>query len=478
MEKKLVLFFLFLIFTLSIFLHFFRLSYPDKVVFDEQWYASSAASYLSHKYYFDAHPPLGKILIAASGIFFGFKDPSGNFYFNHNESYLSKSSYLPFRFLPAILGIFLPILGWFIVKELKGSNKAAFLCSAFLLFDNALLLQSRFVLLEIFLVFFYLLSIFLYLKLINQKKYTKKWYIFLILLGLSLGVVISIKWTGFIVLATIIFLEIIKLINRQIISGGGLLNFFQKNKKYFSIIFLGIFFLPLLIYTFSFFVHFSLLNLSRNPKNFSDPLLYINKEKEIKDSPYVFYYKEPDGNFFEKFFKVHKQMISIFSVTGDHPYSSSWWKWPTGGKAMLYYSEENVHLYLMGNPIVWFLGFFGIISIFFIPYLAKREKEKLPSFLKKPDILYFYFFSWLVFIGVKRTSFLYYYLVPLCLSIIIFSLCFDYFTKNIEKKKKNIIFGLILFIVFLSFVFYLPLTYGLPLSDKAFSLRLWFPLWK
>ena len=61
MEKK-TLFFLFLIFSLSIFLHFLNLSYPDKVVFDEQWYASSAASYFQQSYYFDTHPPLGKLL--------------------------------------------------------------------------------------------------------------------------------------------------------------------------------------------------------------------------------------------------------------------------------------------------------------------------------------------------------------------------------------------------------------------------------
>ena len=64
MKNKKTLFFLFLIFSLSLYLHFLHLSYPDKVVFDEQWYSSSAASYFTHKYYFDANPPLGKLLIA------------------------------------------------------------------------------------------------------------------------------------------------------------------------------------------------------------------------------------------------------------------------------------------------------------------------------------------------------------------------------------------------------------------------------
>jgi dolichyl-phosphate-mannose-protein mannosyltransferase len=478
MKKKKTLFFLFLIFSLSLFLHFLNLSYPDKVVFDEQWYASSAASYFANKYYFDGHPPFGKLLIAGSGYFFGFEDPTGNFYFRCcNNSYPARDSYLPLRFLPAFLGALLPILGFFITRELGGSEKAAFLASAFLLFDNALLLQSRLILLEIILVFFSLLTVLFYLLFKKQKQYTKKWYLFLFLLGISIGVTISVKWSGIIILIAILFLEVLRLGNEQIEEKRNFIPFLKSKKKELGLLLLSIFILPFLFYIFSFFLHFSLVSSPRDPKDFSDPLLYA-KEEKTTNTPPVSHYKEPQENFFKKIVITHKKMLPVLSVTAEHPYSSEWWGWPFSRKPMLYFQEKNINLYLIGNPVVWFLSFLGVLSIFYIPIYKKRNKINSPRFFKNPDILYFYFFSWLVYVGSSRTSFLYYYLLPLCFSIIIFALCFDFYTKKIPKRKKNIIWAALLILCFLSFLFYLPFTYGIPLSDKMISLRLWFPLWR
>src|SRR5438045_2883656 len=40
------------------------LFYPNAVVFDEVYFKAFAAHYLDHRYYFDIHPPLGKLIIA------------------------------------------------------------------------------------------------------------------------------------------------------------------------------------------------------------------------------------------------------------------------------------------------------------------------------------------------------------------------------------------------------------------------------
>ncbi len=470
------LFFLILLLSLSFFLHFIKLSYPSSVVFDEQWYASDAYSYFKNVYYFDTHPPLGKILIAFSGYLFGFEKPlpETNFNYRFNSQYPNIKNYLPFRFFPAFLGSLLPLLAFFITRELGVSKKASFLVGIFFLFENALLLQSRLVLLEIILVFFSLLSVFFYLKFRSQINYSKKWFLLLFCLGISLGAAISVKWTGIIILITIIFLEILRLDEEQVEKKEALFPFLRKLKKTLISLFIFLILVPFLTYLFSFFIHFSLINFPRDTKDLTDPLLYSKEEKTTKTFSEL-QYKEPEGNFLTKFIKLNKNMTGVLNITKEHPYSSVFFKWPFGEKPILYYWKDNSRLYLMGNSFVWFCGFCGIFLFLLIPLYRKERKLSSPLFFKNPSILYLYLFSWLFYAGLSRTSFLYYYLTPLCFSIILFGLCFDFYTKSLNRKWKDVIFISLVILCFLWFLFYMPFTYGLPLSEKAVSLRLLIP---
>ncbi len=46
-------------------LHLYRVSYPDRPVFDEAHFATYAADYVKDRVFFDIHPPLGKLIYAA-----------------------------------------------------------------------------------------------------------------------------------------------------------------------------------------------------------------------------------------------------------------------------------------------------------------------------------------------------------------------------------------------------------------------------
>jgi dolichyl-phosphate-mannose--protein O-mannosyl transferase len=236
------------------------------------------------------------------------------------------------------------------------------------------------------------------------------------------------------------------------------------------------------------------MNFPRDIKNFDDPLLYytIPREDIIRKSetskgktlneplaPPVYRQKEPSGNFLQKFVQTHKDMSLALVFVGGHPYSSGWWEWPIGRKPIMYANirEDSARFILMGNPIVWISALLGIISIFFIPIYRKKKDLGPPYFFKNPDILYFYFFSWLPYIFAKRTTYLFYYLLPLCFSIIIFALCFDFYTKKISKKRKNILWAILIIACLVSFLFYAPLTFGTPLSEAAFQSRFWLPIW-
>ena len=49
---------------LSLTIHLAFLSHPSQVVFDEVHFGKFVAAYSTGQYYFDIHPPLGKLMIA------------------------------------------------------------------------------------------------------------------------------------------------------------------------------------------------------------------------------------------------------------------------------------------------------------------------------------------------------------------------------------------------------------------------------
>jgi len=55
---------------LSVLTHFIFLSYPSEVVFDELYFGNFSSAYLTKTPYFDIHPPLGKMMLAATGWMF------------------------------------------------------------------------------------------------------------------------------------------------------------------------------------------------------------------------------------------------------------------------------------------------------------------------------------------------------------------------------------------------------------------------
>ena len=65
---------LFIFFTFAaLALRLFRISEPRQVVFDEVHFGGFASHYLKGTYFFDVHPPLGKMIIAGIGAVYKYK---------------------------------------------------------------------------------------------------------------------------------------------------------------------------------------------------------------------------------------------------------------------------------------------------------------------------------------------------------------------------------------------------------------------
>jgi dolichyl-phosphate-mannose--protein O-mannosyl transferase len=430
------------------------------VVFDEAHHALYATKYLSRQYYFDTHPPLGKMLFGLAG--FLVENKTG-FAFEIGKDY-GDFNYLALRSLTAFCGSLFIILIYFLVKEMGFSQRVAFLASSLILFDNAFLVQSRFILLDIILLFFIFLSLYLFLLTKKYQTFSKKWYLFNFLTGLAMGTAFSIKWPGFGVLIMVWASNIV------------LDSFFSKSKKEKLIKICFLFILPFLLYFFFFFLHFHFAYLPC----YSNCGAIIEKieRMQIDSKNKIFTIPPPgppSGNLLRKFLITHGYMLAAAMGENYFLYRSPWWSWPLMTRPVPYFYEKvdgkiSV-IYFLGNPIVWSLGIIGILGFFYL-----MIKRGLSAFRLKlsggsfPNNFLFLSLGWLIYFlsfgGIGRQVPVYYYLPALTFSIICFSLFLEEISKIIFKseKKINILFLVILISAILGFIGFSPFSYGFPLS--------------
>ncbi|KAJ1565404.1 hypothetical protein HK096_002979, partial [Nowakowskiella sp. JEL0078] len=132
---------------LSFVTRFWRLAEPHRVVFDEVHFGKFASYYLRRTYYFDVHPPLGKLLLALVGYLAGY---DGHFLFDTiGDDYIENNvPYYALRAWPATCGALTVVFAFLSLKEIGVSIPGALFGAALLIFDNALVTQSRLILLD------------------------------------------------------------------------------------------------------------------------------------------------------------------------------------------------------------------------------------------------------------------------------------------------------------------------------------------
>ncbi len=416
----------FVLLILALLTRFLFLSYPSEVVFDEVHFGKFVSAYFTHQYYFDIHPPLGKLMIAGFAKIFGFQ---GNFDFSKIGEVFDAKNLFILRFLPALFGTLFVLLIYKLVLLIGLSKKSAFLAGFLVLFDNALLTESKFVLVDMFLLFFGFLALYFFISGKQKQK-----ILFFILSAIFAALSFSIKWTGLSFLGIILFFILIEFIKNHQVK-----EFLIKSTIFISI--------PFLIYFSIFAVHFNLL-----PKSGPGDA-FMNSDFQ-------------NENLWQKFIELNQKMYFYSSTLKTaHPFGSKWYQWPKMQKAIWYWTHSTssgqdqnrprvANIYLIGNPLTWWLVAITILIGLF-SLLIKKFRKKI-----SPVIYLFllgYFANLLPFIFINRVTFLYHYLPSLTFGILIFVLLSEKLLKN------NYIYFSLLFLVFLFFIVFLPLTYGIPI---------------
>ncbi|MEB3339456.1 phospholipid carrier-dependent glycosyltransferase [Okeania sp.] len=474
------------IFLFSVILRFWQLGRFNTLVFDEVYYAKFANNYLTQTEFFNAHPPLSQYIIAI-GIWIGSILPFGQEIVN-NETGSTLASW-SYRWINALTGSFIPVVVGAIAYQLTHRWSYSFIAALLIALDGLFLVESRYALNNIYLVIFGLLGhLCLIIALQNNQLKPRKW---LALSGIFFGASAAIKWNGLGFLLGIYMLWILAWIIQFIApTKKSEYKFPWQNLTQLNLIkfTLYLFVIPIITYSLLWIPHIIL-----NPQ-------------------YGFWEMQ------QQIFSYHQR---VGSGPDTHPYCAQWFTWPLMIRPVVYFYKNTglldkpepslpplppdigdpkvnpliFDVHAMGNPILWWLSVWGILLLILMLFnriwhweknrQARRKKIKLKQTFQFPPasemwLLLYLIINWmsnfLPWSKVSRCTFLYHYMGALVFAVLAFSWWVDRLL-NSRKNYLKIIGFTTIFIVFLAFVFWMPVYLGLPLSPQDWQLRMWFRSW-
>jgi dolichyl-phosphate-mannose-protein mannosyltransferase len=245
-----------IIFTiLAFFTRLWKIGLSDIVTWDEAHFGKFGSYYIKHEYYFDVHPPLGKMLVGLSGVLAGY---NGSFEFKSGEKYPEEVNYTFMRIFNAFFGIVCIPMAYWTARELKFKRPAVWLVTLMVLCENSYTTISRFILLDSMLLCGTVSTVLCLTKFHNQRfrSFEPEWFLWLFMTGLSIGCVCSVKLVGLFVTALVGLYTIEDLWRK---FGDTKMPLGVLTAHVFTRV-VGLIIIPFLIYLLSFALHFAILD--------------------------------------------------------------------------------------------------------------------------------------------------------------------------------------------------------------------------
>lgn len=418
-----------LILILGFFTRGIFLTSPNEVIFDEVHYGKFVDAYTSTgKYFFDVHPPWGKLLPAFLVKLSGY---AGGQSFEKIGTPYQEASALVLRFFACLCGILAPLMVFLLLNSLGAGLPASLMGGLIFGLDNAFVLQSRVLMLYAPLVFFQISTLFFLLKALKSKKF----YLFLSLAGLFGGLAVGTQFTG--LTATFVALMVLLVDARKKPL---------QSKQFLIGLFCYVFFCAA-VYLLSFYLHFHIL-----PYPGPGDAFYIRT-----------------GNFWVDLIKLHEVMYNASAtLTTSHPDQSPWYLWPFMTKPIFYWVGKGTSIYFFGNPVIWTLGSLLLAFALF----AWPQKKKRHSSLWIVWALFAVSFFPLTL--MSRVMFLYHYMVPILfgwLYLILWMESQEWIPVEWSglRRKHAAFLGLLI----VGYLWLVPVTYGLRVPDFYWKILPW-----
>ena len=415
-----------LISIVAFLLRVINLGNPKGFVFDEVYYVNGAQDLLKYgvevdglKPEFVVHPPVGKWCIALGIKIFG-----------DNE--------FGWRIMAAIAGTLIILIAARLAHELFYSPFLTAITAALLACDGLLLVHSRTALLDLFLTLFILIAAYFWFR-------EQFWYA-----SLFFGLALATKWSALYFIALFGLVTLLRLLRKENIKD-------LPRTVTMRILQFGV--IPIALYITS-WIGWFVSERGWDRTHSSNPLTSL------------LYY--------------HKQMLDFHtSLVEKHAYQANPWSWLIMGRPTSFFFETPKgcggsscaqEVLALGTPVLWWSATIAVAVLvgFWMWQFYHRVIDNKLTFILLGIIagyLPWFFFQ-------KRTVFSFYAIVfePfLILAIIYCAKIFIDRSKN-PANAQVVILGFVA-VVFLNFIYFLPLYLGEITTYAQWHMRMWFPSW-
>lgn len=403
---------------------------PHAVVFDEVYFGRYALDYLGHRNVFDNHPPLGKLIFAAMAGLLGL-DPG--FGFSPNGAPFPDPRYALIRVPAHLAGAAFPAVLFALALQLGLSRWAAFVVGLLAALDNAILVMSRTAQMDLFLMVFGFGALACWLR--HRNGGGAGWFAAAAVLA---ALAPCVKWTGLSFTALVLLLEALRGWRQRDWRSAGRIA--------------AVLAATALLYVAFFAVHFALVE-GRVPPDLLDRTLALNAQ----------------------------MWASTKGTTPQHAYGSKWYDWPFMMRTVDFWARYQdplmFRIYLLGNPVVWWATGYAMLYLLvnFLPKLPALVARERPAPAAPVELLLIgaYLMNMLPFTQIRRVTFLYHYLPSLGFALLALGLLLDRSGRHARWLGWTL-----LALAAAAFVYWAPLSYGLPLTREQFDARFWVPTWK
>jgi dolichyl-phosphate-mannose-protein mannosyltransferase len=387
--------------------------------------------------YFDPEPPLAKEIIAAGEWGYGwfraqFQGASGDYIDLGFNTF-------GWRIAACLFGTLCIPMMYLLARRLWPNRLFAIAAATLVCFDGMFFIQSRIGMIDIFPIFFILLSYFLFLVHIQSKTLNAS-MISLVALGTVLGIGIASKWIVLAAWVSITFFLVLRIILQRLNLDFGPAAISKVPwPTYLAGGMIALVIIPVAIYVASWYPFFA----RGQFHNLSD---LVNYQVEAIN--------------YHRFLKA------------THPYGSPAWSWPLLARPVLYYAQYDslgtdaftgqaliARMSNLGNPWIWWTSLPCVLAL---PYFVVRHRS-FPAAV----ILLGFITQYAPWWPVTRVLFMYHMFGGLIFMVLALAFVLVYLSEKVRAPNREMIVAGHLAVALLFFGYFYPVWTGVPISISA-----------